>query len=125
MLAAGFAAFFTGVTEPLEFSFMFVAWPLYVLHAVFTGISLAFAAFMHWTAGFAFSAGFVDFFLSLKNPVANHPMMLVVQGLVFAAIYYFGFRFAITKFNLMTRDVKKAMAKKRQMLQKVTTNLLL
>lgn len=102
MLAAGFAAFFTGVTEPLEFSFMFVAWPLYVLHAVFTGISLAFAAFMHWTAGFAFSAGFVDFFLSLKNPVANHPMMLVVQGLVFAAIYYFGFRFAITKFNLMT-----------------------
>ncbi|HDT8153682.1 TPA: PTS transporter subunit EIIC [Enterococcus faecalis] len=53
-------------------------------------------------AGFAFSAGFVDFFLSLKNPVANHPMMLVVQGLVFAAIYYFGFRFAITKFNLMT-----------------------
>ena len=62
---------------------MFVAWPLYVLHAVFTGISLAFA-FMHWTAGFAFSAGFVDFFLSLKNPVANHPMMLVVQGLVFA-----------------------------------------
>ncbi|WP_342231277.1 PTS transporter subunit EIIC, partial [Enterococcus faecalis] len=59
MLAAGFAAFFTGVTEPLEFSFMFVAWPLYVLHAVFTGISLAFAAFMHWTAGFAFSAGFV------------------------------------------------------------------
>lgn len=67
MLAAGFAAFFTGVTEPLEFSFMFVAWPLYVLHAVFTGISLAFAAFMHWTAGFAFSAGFVDFFLSLKT----------------------------------------------------------
>ena len=102
MLAAGFAAFFTGVTEPLEFSFMFVAWPLYVLHAVFTGISLAFAAFMHWTAGFAFSAGFVDFFLSLKNPVAIHPMMLVVQGLVFAANYYFGFRFAITKFNLMT-----------------------
>lgn len=68
MLAAGFAAFFTGVTEPLEFSFMFVAWPLYVLHAVFTGISLAFAAFMHWTAGFAFSAGFVDFFLKFEKP---------------------------------------------------------
>ncbi|MBO0441717.1 PTS system, N-acetylglucosamine-specific IIBC component [Enterococcus sp. DIV0212c] len=102
MLAAGFAAFFTGVTEPLEFSFMFVAWPLYVVHAVLTGLSLAFAAFMQWTAGFAFSAGFVDFFLSLKNPVANHPMMLVVQGLVVAVIYYFAFRFAITKFNLMT-----------------------
>ncbi|WP_086444421.1 N-acetylglucosamine-specific PTS transporter subunit IIBC [Candidatus Enterococcus lemimoniae] len=102
MLAAGFASFFTGVTEPLEFSFMFVAWPLYVVHAILTGLSLAFSAFMHWTAGFAFSAGFVDFFLSLKNPVANHPLMLVVQGIVVAAIYYFAFRFAITKFNLMT-----------------------
>jgi PTS system N-acetylglucosamine-specific IIC component len=102
MLAAAFASFFTGVTEPLEFSFMFVAWPLYVLHAVFTGISLAVAAFFHWTAGFAFSAGFVDYFLSVKNPVANHPLMLLLQGLVFACIYYFGFRFAIKKFNLMT-----------------------
>lgn len=102
MLAAAFASFFTGVTEPLEFSFMFVAWPLYVLHAVFTGISLAVSAFFHWTAGFAFSAGFVDYFLSLKNPVANKPLMLLVQGAVFAFIYYFGFRFAIQKFNLMT-----------------------
>ncbi|MBO0482653.1 N-acetylglucosamine-specific PTS transporter subunit IIBC [Candidatus Enterococcus courvalinii] len=102
MLAAGFASFFTGVTEPLEFSFMFVAWPLYVLHAIFTGISLAVSAFFHWTAGFAFSAGFVDYFLSLKNPVANQPLMLLVQGAVFAVIYYFGFRFAIQKFNLMT-----------------------
>lgn len=102
MMAAGFAAFFTGVTEPLEFSFMFVGWPLYVLHAVFTGLSLAISAFFQWTAGFAFSAGFVDYFLALKNPVANQPLMLVVQGLVFAAIYYFGFTFAIKKFNLMT-----------------------
>ncbi|OTP11233.1 PTS system, N-acetylglucosamine-specific IIBC component [Enterococcus sp. 10A9_DIV0425] len=102
MLAAAFAAFFTGVTEPLEFSFMFVAWPLYVLHAIFTGISLAVSAFFHWTAGFAFSAGFVDYFLSLENPVANYPLMLLLQGLVFAAIYYFGFRFAIKKFNLLT-----------------------
>jgi len=102
MLAGAFASFFTGVTEPLEFSFMFVAWPLYVLHAIFTGLSLAFAAFMHWTAGFAFSAGLVDFVLSLKNPIANHPLMLVLQGLVMAAIYYFGFDFAIKKFHLMT-----------------------
>ncbi len=102
MVAAAFASFFTGVTEPLEFSFMFVAWPLYVLHAVFMGLSLAVSAFFHWTAGFAFSAGFVDYFLSLKNPVANQPLMLIVQGLVFAVIYYFGFRFAIQKFNLMT-----------------------
>ncbi|MFB9768661.1 N-acetylglucosamine-specific PTS transporter subunit IIBC [Lactiplantibacillus modestisalitolerans] len=102
MMAGAFAAFFTGVTGPLEFSFMFVAWPLYVLHAVFTGLSLAFAAFMHWTAGFAFSAGLVDFIMSLKNPIANQPLMLIVQGLVMAVIYYFGFDFAIKKFHLMT-----------------------
>jgi PTS system N-acetylglucosamine-specific IIC component len=110
MLAGAFASFFTGVTEPLEFSFMFVAWPLYVIHAAFTGISLAFAAFMHWTAGFAFSAGLVDFVLSLKNPIANQPYMLVVQGLVMAVIYYFGFDFAIKKFHLMTPGREKAEA---------------
>ena len=102
MLAAGFASFFTGVTEPLEFAFMFVAPALYVVHAVLTGISLAVAAAFHWTAGFGFSAGLVDFVLSLKIPIANQPYMLLVQGLVFAVIYYFLFRFIITKFNLMT-----------------------
>lgn len=102
MLAGALASFFTGVTEPLEFSFMFVAWPLYVIHALFTGLSLALAAFMHWTAGFAFSAGLVDFVLSFKNPIANQPYMLILQGLVMAVIYYFGFNFAIKKFNLMT-----------------------
>ena len=102
MLAAGFAAFFTGVTEPLEFSFMFLAPALYVVHAVLTGLSLAVAAFFHWTAGFAFSAGFVDFFLSFRLPMANQPYMLVLQGLVFAVIYYFVFRFLITKFDIKT-----------------------
>lgn len=102
MLAAGFAAFFTGVTEPIEFAFMFVAPMLYFVHAILTGISLAIAAAFHWTAGFGFSAGLVDFILSSRLPLANHPYMLMVQGLVFAVIYYFLFRFIITKFNLMT-----------------------
>ncbi|MFS0779743.1 N-acetylglucosamine-specific PTS transporter subunit IIBC [Neobacillus sp. 3P2-tot-E-2] len=102
MLAAGFAAFFTGVTEPLEFAFMFVAPALYFVHALLTGLSLAIAAMFHWTAGFGFSAGLVDFVLSLKIPIANQPYMLLLQGLVFAVIYYFLFRFIITKFNLMT-----------------------
>lgn len=102
MLAAGFASFFTGVTEPLEFAFMFVAPFLYVLHALFTGLSLFIAAFFGWTAGFGFSAGFVDGFLSFNLPLANQPYMLIVQGLVFAVIYYFGFRWAIQKFNLKT-----------------------
>ncbi|WP_461240010.1 N-acetylglucosamine-specific PTS transporter subunit IIBC [Paucilactobacillus sp. N302-9] len=102
MMAGAFASFFTGVTEPLEFSFMFVAWPLYLIHALFTGISLAFAAFMHWTAGFTFSAGLVDYTLSWHMPLANHPFMLLVQGLAMAVIYFFGFDFAIKKFKLLT-----------------------
>lgn len=102
MMAAAFASFFTGVTEPLEFSFMFVAWPLYVVHAALTGISMFVAATFHWTAGFNFSAGMVDFILSLRVPIANHPWMLMVQGLVVGVVYYFVFRFVITKFNLLT-----------------------
>ncbi len=102
MLAAGFASFFTGVTEPLEFAFMFLAPALYVVHAALTGISLAIAAYFQWTAGFGFSAGLVDFVLSSRLPLANQPYMLLVQGLVFAVIYYFLFRFLIVKFNLKT-----------------------
>lgn len=102
MLAAGFAAFFTGVTEPIEFAFMFAAPALYFVHAILTGLSLAIAAFFQWTAGFGFSAGLVDFVLSSRLPLANQPYMLIVQGLVFALIYYFLFRFLITKFNLKT-----------------------
>lgn len=103
MIAAGFASFFTEITEPLEFSFMFVAWPLYVLHAALTGISLFISAIFHWTAGFAFSAGLVNFVLSLHNPIGNKPWMLLVQRLVMAALYYFTFDFAIKKFNLITQ----------------------
>ncbi|ERK18266.1 PTS system, N-acetylglucosamine-specific IIA component [Pantoea sp. AS-PWVM4] len=102
MLAAAFAAFFTGITEPLEFSFMFVAPVLYVIHALLTGLSVFIAASMHWIAGFGFSAGLVDMALSTRNPLAVHWWMLIPQGLVFFAIYYVVFRFTIQKFNLMT-----------------------
>lgn len=102
LLAAGVAAFFTGVTEPLEFSFMFLAPALYVVHAALTGISLFIAATFQWTAGFGFSAGFVDLFLSSRLPLANQPYMLILQGLAFAVIYYVLFRFLITKFKLKT-----------------------
>ncbi|WP_041525907.1 N-acetylglucosamine-specific PTS transporter subunit IIBC [Pantoea sp. At-9b] len=102
MLAAAFAAFFTGITEPLEFSFMFVAPVLYVIHALLTGLSVFIAASMHWIAGFGFSAGLVDMVLSTRNPLAVHWWMLIPQGLVFFAIYYVVFRFTIQKFNLMT-----------------------
>ena len=110
MLAAAVAAFFTGITEPLEFSFMFVAPVLYVIHAVLTGISVFIAASMHWIAGFGFSAGLVDMVLSSRNPLATHWYMLIPQGLVFFVIYYVVFRFTIKKFNLMTPGRELAVA---------------
>ena len=110
MLAAAFAAFFTGITEPLEFSFMFVAPVLYVIHAVLTGISVFIAASMHWIAGFGFSAGLVDMVLSSRNPLATHWWMLIPQGIVFFALYYVVFRFTIQKFNLMTPGRELAVA---------------
>ena len=102
MLAAGFASFFAGVTEPIEFAFMFVAPGLYLIHAILTGISVFIAATFKWMAGFGFSGGFVDFFLSLRNPNANSPYMLVVLGLIFFVIYYLIFSVAIAKFNIKT-----------------------
>ena len=102
LLASGLASFFTGVTEPLEFAFMFLAPGLYVVHALLTGISAAVCAMLPVRAGFNFSAGFVDWFLSFKAPFAENPLWLLGIGLVFGVIYYIVFRFAITKFNLKT-----------------------
>ncbi|XKM13482.1 N-acetylglucosamine-specific PTS transporter subunit IIBC [Orbaceae bacterium ac157xtp] len=102
MIAASFAAFFTGVTEPLEFSFMFVAPQLYVVHAFLTSISLYISAAMQWIAGFGFSAGLVDMLLSSRNPLAVQWYMLIVQGIAFFVVYYVVFRFVILKFNLKT-----------------------
>ena len=102
MLAAGFASFFTGVTEPLEFAFMFVAPLLYIIHAALTALSLFIASTLHATAGFGFSVGLVDFVLSSRLPLANKPFLLIIQGLVFAVLYYVVFKTLIVKFNLMT-----------------------
>lgn len=102
MIAAAFASFFTGITEPIEFSFMFVAPTLYFIHAILSGISFFIAASMKWIAGFGFSAGFIDFILSTKNPLAVKWYMLILQGIVFFIVYFFVFDFAIRKFNLKT-----------------------
>jgi PTS system N-acetylglucosamine-specific IIC component len=102
MIAAGFASFFTGVTEPLEFSFMFVAPLLYLLHAFLTGVSVFIAAQMHWIAGFGFSAGLVDMVLSARNPLAINWYMLIGQGVAFFAVYYCSFSFVIRALSLKT-----------------------
>ncbi len=102
LLGGAVASFFTGVTEPLEFSFMFAAPVLYFVHAIFTGISVFIAASMQWISGFGFSAGFVDFFLSSQNPNATQWYMLIPMMVAFFAIYYFTFRIMIRKMDLKT-----------------------
>lgn len=101
-LAGGITAILTGVTEPVEFVFMFIAPVLYFIHALLTGLSLFIAASMHWTAGFGFSAGLIDYFLSLKNPNANEPLMLLALGAVYFVLYYFIFRFVIKWLDIKT-----------------------
>jgi PTS system N-acetylglucosamine-specific IIC component len=100
MLSAALCSFLTGVTEPLEFAFMFVAWPLYILHAVLTGSSLALVNALGIKDGFGFSAGFFDFALNWN--IATRPFLLIVIGVAYAFIYYFSFRFVIRWWNLKT-----------------------
>ncbi|HEX5142840.1 MAG TPA: PTS transporter subunit EIIC [Mycobacterium sp.] len=100
--AAGLTAFLTGVTEPVEFAFMFVAFPLYVIHAVLTGLSLAVAYLLDIHLGFSFSAGLIDLLLYGTAPAAHNIPALVVMGLVFFGVYYAVFRFAITRWNMRT-----------------------
>ncbi|HOE57931.1 MAG TPA: N-acetylglucosamine-specific PTS transporter subunit IIBC, partial [Bacillota bacterium] len=102
LVAASLSSFFTGVTEPIEFAFMFLAPILYVVHAALTGVSAVICALLPTRAGFNFSAGFVDWFLSFKAPMALSPWMLLIIGAVFAVIYYAVFRFVITAFDLKT-----------------------
>ena len=100
--AAALTAFFTGITEPLEFAFMFVAFPLYVVHAILTGLSMAIAYALDIHLGFSFSAGLIDLLLYGTAPAAKNIPMLIVLGVIFAAVYYFLFRFVIVKWNMMT-----------------------
>jgi PTS system N-acetylglucosamine-specific IIC component len=100
MLSAALTAFLTGVTEPLEFAFMFVAFPLYVIHALLTGTSLALVNAIGIKDGFGFSAGLFDYVLNFN--IATDPLLLIPIGLGYAAIYYFLFRFVIRKWNLKT-----------------------
>ena len=90
----------TGVTEPIEFSFMFLAPVLYAIHAVLTGVSMALMDGLNVKLGFGFSAGLFDYALNFGK--ATNPLMLGPVGLGYAAIYYAAFRFAIMRFDLPT-----------------------
>lgn len=102
MGSAALTTFLTGITEPLEFSFLFVAPVLFGVHALFAGLSFMTMSLLDVKIGMTFSGGLIDYTLfGLLNPQTNAWIVIPV-GLVFAVIYYFGFRFAIRKFNLAT-----------------------
>ncbi|AOH83329.1 PTS N-acetyl-D-glucosamine transporter [Sphingomonas panacis] len=100
LLSLAATSFLTGVTEPVEFSFMFLAPGLFALHAVLTGAAMSLMALLGSHLGFGFSAGLFDYVLNF--PKAQRPLMLLPVGLAYAAIYYGAFRFAIVRFNLQT-----------------------
>ncbi|MEH7272986.1 glucose-specific PTS transporter subunit IIBC [Neobacillus vireti] len=102
MASAALTSFLTGITEPLEFSFLFVAPILFGIHAIFAGLSFMIMHLLDVKIGMTFSGGLIDYILfGLINPQTNAWIVIPV-GLVFAVVYYFGFRFAIRRFNLKT-----------------------
>ena len=102
LASAAFCSFFTGVTEPIEFSFMFLAPGLYVVHALLAGITAGITVALPIRAGFSFSGGAVDMVLSSFTPLAQNPWLLIPVGLAVGVIYYVVFRVVIVKFNLKT-----------------------
>ncbi|MDR9890925.1 PTS N-acetyl glucosamine transporter subunit IIABC [Pseudenterobacter timonensis] len=103
LLSVAVTAFLTGVTEPLEFLFMFLAPLLYLLHAILTGISLFIATALGIHAGFSFSAGAIDYVLMYSLPAASQNVwMLIAMGVVFFIVYFVLFSAVIRMFNLKT-----------------------
>lgn len=100
LISAALTAFLTGITEPIEFSFMFLAPVLYVIHALLTGLSLAITYVLGIKDGFGFSAGLIDYILSYG--IATKPLLLLLIGVIYGAIYYVVFYYIIVKFNLPT-----------------------
>lgn len=102
LASAALTSFLTGITEPIEFSFLFVAPALFAVHAVFAGLSFMVMQLLNVKIGMTFSGGVIDFILFGVIPNRTAWWLIIPVGLVFAVIYYFGFRFAIRTFNLKT-----------------------
>ena len=100
LLSAALTSFLTGITEPIEFAFMFLAFPLYVLHAVLTGLSMVIMNLLNVKLGFTFSAGLFDYLLNFG--ISTNPWTMLIVGLIYGVLYFLLFRFAIRKWNLKT-----------------------
>lgn len=100
LLSMALTSFLTGVTEPIEFSFMFLAPALYAVHAILTGISFVLMDLLGVRLGFGFSAGLFDYLLNFN--IATRPLWLLPVGAAYFAVYYLMFRYFIVRFNLPT-----------------------
>jgi PTS system maltose and glucose-specific IIC component len=109
LLSAALTSFLTGITEPVEFSFLFVAPALYVIHALFDGLAFMLAHILHITIGQTFSGGFIDFMLFgvLQGEAKTHWMYVPLVGVPWFFLYYFTFRFAIVRFGFATPGREK------------------
>ncbi|GIO24836.1 glucose-specific PTS transporter subunit IIBC [Oceanobacillus sp. J11TS1] len=109
LLASGaLTSFLTGITEPLEFSFLFVSPFLFFIHAVLDGLSFVLMTWFSVNVGYTFSGGAIDFMLFGVVPNQEPWWITIILGLIFAVLYYFLFRFFIKKFNLMTPGREEA-----------------
>ena len=115
-----FTSILTGVTEPIEFTFLFLAPALYAVHAVLTGLAFVIMNALQVRLGFGFSAGLFDYVLNFSK--ATHPWLLFPVGLLYFALYYGLFRFAIVRFNLKTpgREAQEALAAEGEAVQGAT-----
>ena len=102
VVSAAICAFVCGVTEPFEFGFMFLCFPLYVVYAALYGIFTIITYYVGFRAGFCFSAGATDLVFSSFLPAANNTLMIIPLGIAAFVVFYLVFYFAITKFNLKT-----------------------
>jgi len=107
LAGVAFTSFLTGITEPLEFLFLFVAPPLFVLHALLTGLALAVAQLFNIHAGFGFSAGFIDYVINYK--LATNPLLILPLGITFAAIYFVSsyYLIKILKLKILETELKE------------------
>ena len=100
--SAALCAFICGVTEPFEFAFMFLAFPLYIVYALLYGIFTTVTVALGFRAGFCFSAGATDLLFGAALPAANNYWVIIPMGIAAFAVFYFVFLFAIKKFDLKT-----------------------
>lgn len=102
VVSAAICAFVCGVTEPFEFGFMFLCFPLYIVYAALYGIFTIITYYSGFRAGFCFSAGATDLVFSASLPAAANTWMIIPLGIAAFVVFYLVFRFAITKFDLKT-----------------------